>query len=401
MAGKHRATRDLSDRQDWESNEMAERLTQSRRVERRRWPRYPPSEDGAAVTALSVLQPLEFSTRGLDPVNQFRDWQLHVSAILDVSLPEGVAAIDGFPADHTAWNLGSMLVVRQNVPAHGFERTSAMLRSSSIDHWQVVIMRRGRSWTEIDGRVAANQPGEVQFGSLGNPCSGRATSSESLILYLPRDLFAQSLASIDAMNNAVLSGSAAMLLIAYLDAVEVRLPRLTERDLPPIINATRDMIIACHDPSTGGHVTSDGIANLALMERARRYVQSNLGAEELSLGDMARELGVSRTRLYQLFEYSGGVLHYIQKRRLLTAHVALGNLADTRRISEIAEAVGFFSPANFSRSFSKEFGYSPREARNAVVSNRRSRPAARAASEDAPSFDGWLEKLGNQGRRTA
>lgn len=347
------------------------------------------------MTALPVLEPLEFSTRGLAPVNQFRAWQSHVSAILDVSLPEGVEASDGFPADHIAWNLGSMLVVRQNTPAHGFKRTVAMLRSSSIDHWQVVIMRSGRSWTEVDGRVAATRPGEVQFGSLGNPFSGRATSSESLILYLPRDLFAQSTTSIDAMNNMVLSGNAATLLVAYLDAVEARLSCLTERDLPRIINATRDMILGCPDPSTERSETSDDTANLALIERARRYVKRNLATEDFSLGDMARALGVSRTRLYQLFEHSGGVLHYIQKRRLQTAHVALGNLADTRRIIDIAEAVGFSSAANFSRSFSKEFGYSPREARNAVVSNRRSRPAASAASEDGPSFGGWLKMLGN------
>jgi len=374
---------------------MAERLTEPRRVERRRWPRDPPSEKDAAATALPVLKPLAFSTRGVAVADQFAAWQVHVSAILEVSLPEGVAPRDGFPADHIAWNLGSMLIVQQNVPAHGFERPAAMLRSSAIDHWHLVIMRNGRSWTEVDGRVAANRPGEVQFGSLGNPFSGRATSSESFILYLPRDLFAQSTASLDAINNTVLSGNAATLLIAYLNGVEARLSCLTEQDLPRIINATRDMILACLDPSTEGDATADRTANLALIERARRYVQRHLGAEHLSPSDMARALGVSRTRLYQLFEPSGGVLHYIQKRRLQTAHVALGDPADTRRIIDIAEAVGFTSAANFSRSFSKEFGYSPREARNAILSNRRSQPAADTVPEEGPSFDGWLKMLGN------
>lgn len=374
---------------------MAERLTEPWRVERRRWPRDAPSEETVAVTALPVLKPLVFSTRDLAPARQFHAWQAHVSAIHDTSLPDGVTTSDGFPADQTAWNLGSMLVVQQSVPAHGFKRPAAMLRSSSIDHWHVVLMRTGRSWTEVDGRVAANRPGEVQFGSLGNPFSGRATSSESLVLYLPRDLFAQSTASLDVMNNTILSGNAATLLIAYLDGVEARLSCLTEQDLPRIVNATRDMILACLDPATEGELFSDGTANLALIERARRHVQRNLGAEDLSPDAMSRALGVSRTRLYQLFEPSGGVLHYIQKRRLQTAHVALGDPADTRRIIDIAEAVGFASAANFSRSFSKEFGYSPREARNAVLSTRRYLPAASAAPEEHPSFHGWLKMLGS------
>lgn len=374
---------------------MAERLTETRRVERRRWPRDPSAEQVAGAPAAPVLKPLAFSTRSLAPVDQFRAWQAHVSPVLDASLPDEAAASDGFPADHIAWNLGSMLVVQQSVPAHRFERPSAMIRSSSIDHWYVVIMRSGRSWTEVDGRVAANRPGEVLFGSLGSPFSGRATSSESLVLYLPRDLFALSAASLDAMSNTILSGNAATLLIAYLNGVEARLSCLTEQDLPRIINATRDMILASLEPAREGEPASDGTANLALIERARRYVQRNLAAEDLSPGDMARALGVSRTRLYQLFEPSGGVLHYIQKRRLQAAHVALGDPADTRRIIDIAEAVGFTSAANFSRAFSKEFGYSPREARTAVLTKRRPRPAASSAPEEGPSFDAWLKMLGS------
>jgi len=385
----------LSGRQLRESEEMAEKLTEPLRIERRRWPRYPVSEEGPPVASPAALKPLAFSTRGLAPVDQFRAWQSYMSAVFDVSLPQGVVTSDGFAADHVAWNLGHMLFVRQNTPAHGFERTGAMMRSSSIDHWQVATMRSGQSWTEVDGRVAANRPGKVQFGCLGNPFRGRATSSESLILYLPRDLFAPSSTSIDAMNNTVLSGNAAMLLIAYLDAVEARLPCLTKCDLPRVVNGTRDMIIDCSDASREGDASADATANLAFMERARRYVRLNLGAEDLSPDHMARGLGVSRTRLYQLFETSGGVLHYIQRRRLQAAHVALADPADTRRIIDIAEAVGFSSAANFSRSFSKEFGYSPREARNAVVLNRRLRPVAGAVAEEDLSFHGWLKILGS------
>lgn len=373
---------------------MAERLIEPRRVERRRWPRDPPCEK-RPTTALPVLKPLAFSTRSLATECQFRAWKEHVAPILCVSLPEGMSESDGFPADQIAWNLGNMLVVQQTTPAYGFERSVAMLRSSSIDHWHVVVMRSGRSWTEVDGRVAAISPGEVQFGSLGNPFSGRTTPSESLHLYLPSDLFAQSTASVDAMNNTVLSSNAATLLITYLNGVEARLSCLSEHDLPLIVHATRDMILGCLEPSTERYVASTDTINLGLVERARRYVKRNLATEDFSLGDMARALGVSRTRLYQLFERSGGVLHYIQKRRLETAHIALGDPSDTRRIIDIAEAVGFSSAANFSRSFSREFGYSPRKARNATLSNRRLLPPPNAPAEGEPSFDGWLKTLGN------
>ena len=129
--------------------------------------------------------------------------------------------------------------------------------------------------------------------------------------------------------------------------------------------------------------------------RARRYVQRNLNTAELTSEGMSRALGISRTRLYQLFEPSGGVNHYIQRRRLLAAHAALSDPGETRRIIDIAESVGFNSAANFSRAFTHEFGYSPREARYALKRPQLSHSIATVEQDSASSFEDWLKMLGN------
>jgi AraC-like DNA-binding protein len=78
---------------------------------------------------------------------------------------------------------------------------------------------------------------------------------------------------------------------------------------------------------------------------------------------------------------------------LLAAHAALSDPKDSRRIIDIAEAVGFNSAANFSRAFSKEFGYSPREARNA--SPRLAHSVGLPERNVSSSFEDWLKMLGN------
>jgi AraC-like DNA-binding protein len=214
------------------------------------------------------------------------------------------------------------------------------------------------------------------------------TDSEALFLYLPRDLFAQSAANLDDMSNTILTGNRAALLIDYINSIEARLSDLAAEDLPRVTNATRNMILACVDPSAA-EVPAERAMILALMECARRFVQCSLGAD-LSPATMARALGISRTRLYELFEASGGVNHYIQKRRLMAAHAALSDPEDSRLIVDIATEVGFNSAANFS----KEFGYSPREARNAALSPLPRRSGFSA--EDQPvSFDHHLKILGS------
>ncbi|RWC50594.1 MAG: helix-turn-helix domain-containing protein [Mesorhizobium sp.] len=363
--------------------------------DRRRWPRDAQPHNEAAPSLAPALEPLPFSTLDLARRDQFAAWQAHMAPLVEVRLPDDESLDDGFPADHTTWNLGGMLIVQQHAPAHSYIRSAAKLRSSAIDHWYFVLPHTGQSWTEVDRRVAEGQPGKLEIRSLGYPFRGRTTDSESLFLYLPRDLFSDAAANLDARNNSILSGNFANLLVDYINSIEASLRSLTADDLPRIVHATRSMIIACLAPPAEHAAAAEQLASVALMERARRYVQNNLDAAHLTPDSMCRALGVSRSRLYQLFEPSGGVLHYIQSRRLLAAHIALSDPADRRRIVEIAEAFGFSSAANFSRAFSKEFGYSPREGRSTVVLPRPAHSVSLAEHEKASSFEGWLKALGS------
>ena len=364
--------------------------------ERRRWPRQPGSETEEPLTGLGHLQPLHFSTRNLPAGEQFAAWKSHVAPLVDVILPEGLSETDPFPIDHIAWNFGSMVLVQQQVPAHSYFRSAAKLRSSSIDHWSVGLLRSGKSWTEVNGRVAQGEPNKVEFRSLGVPFSGRTIAAESLWLYLPRDLFSQTATIGNSSNNLILSGALANLLIDHINSVEMQLRNFTAADLPAVVRTTRDLITTCVSSSFAeDRAVAEQNVTVALMERARQYIQQNLSSADLTPDALCRALGVSRTHLYQIFEPSGGVLHYIQRRRLLATHAALSDPNNRRHILEIGENVGFSSAANFSRAFSKEFGYSPREARNAASPARLVHSNSSTEKEKSNSFEDWLKALGN------
>ncbi|WP_370631814.1 helix-turn-helix domain-containing protein [Phyllobacterium lublinensis] len=374
-----------------EAHEGAEtRASSDPAVERRRWPRQPTTTAEAAIPP-PALEPLTFSTRNIDAKDQFAAWQAYLSPLVDIRLPDGVSEESGFPAAHTAWNLGSMLVVQQSAPPHSFARSAAKLRSNSIDHWHLTLLRSGKTWTEVEGQVFQGKPGSVELTSLGQPFTGRATAAESLSFYLPRELFSDA-----NVVNAALSGTYTNLLIEYMDSLEAKLASLAVPDLPRVVQTTRDMIVTWLASTAEQHASTESQGNFALMERVRRFIQRNLSSPDLTPDRLSRELGISRTRLYQLFEPSGGVLHYIQKRRLLAAHAALSNSANRQQIVEIAAAVGYTSAAHFSRAFSKEFGYSPREARNVVVPPYFAHAVPLVElGQSANSFGEWLKSLGH------
>ncbi|WP_027991541.1 helix-turn-helix domain-containing protein [Sinorhizobium meliloti] len=360
-------------------------------MERRRWPRDPTARKDRLAERSPALVPSRFSTRDLPPQEQFRSWRAHMAPLVDVRLPDGVSEEDGFPAELTGWHLGDLLIVQQVTPAHSYERSQTMLRSSPIDHWNVGLFRSGQSWTEADRRVTETGPGEFFFRSLGYPYRGRMTDAASILLFMPYELLADDAGKLEGANNSVLFGSLADLLANYINGMEENLGNITVEEVPRIVRTIRDMVVACVAavrPDAGGSQ-----AKMGVMERAHRYIHLNLNSGDLTPEAICRELGISRTRLYQLFEPSGGVLNYIRRRRLLQAYAELSDPTNNRPIAEIAEAAGFDLAANFTRAFSHEFGASPREIRKAAATERLATPVAPRERDRGATIGDWLKSV--------
>ncbi|WP_085033499.1 helix-turn-helix domain-containing protein [Ensifer aridi] len=369
----------------------AEGATWPAHLERRRWPREPAVRRQSRPRASPTLVPTRFSTHELPKAEQFPSWHAHMAPLVDVQLPEGISPDDGFPAEQVGWHLGELLVVQQRAPGFSYTRSRSMLRSSPIDHWNVGLVRSGRAWTEVDRRVAEIGPGEVFFRSLGYPYRGRTTEAETILLFMPYELLADDASMLEAANNSVLSGSLADLLVNYINGMEANLDNITVEEVPRIVRTIRDMVVACAvavRPETGGPQ-----AKMGVMERAHRYIHLNLHSPELTPEAICRELGISRTRLYQLFEPSGGVLNYIRRRRLLQAYADLSDPTNNRPIAEIAEAAGFDVAANFTRAFNHEFGASPREIRKAAAAERPVAPVPPSERHGGATIGDWLKAV--------
>ncbi|MBN9057708.1 MAG: helix-turn-helix domain-containing protein, partial [Rhizobiales bacterium] len=164
--------------------------------------------------------------------------------------------------------------------------------------------------------------------------------------------------------------------------------------LPQVVEATRAMIAACVRPSMERvEVAHDAIV-ATLMERARVVIRQNLGSVTFGPDRLAQALGVSRSKLYRMFEPFGGVARYVHRQRLVAAHSALSDVANKTPIIQIAEALGFSDASGFSRAFKQEFGHSPSEARLAAVVGAPLPSAMRRAGGDAGAdFGEMLRRL--------
>jgi len=336
-------------------------------VERRQSARVQLTPLGESSRSTNILTPLIFSTNSLGATEQFSAWKKHIAALYDVRMPDGVNAGDGFLVLQKVWDLHGMLLIEQNAPPFSYERTPEQVRFSPIDHWHISFLRSGRTWTEVDGRVAENEPGMINIRSLGYPFRGRALATEAVMLIVPVDQFAGLGGMPEASNNASLRGYRASLLIDFISSLQMGLSQVTSGDLPELRDAIRQIVFGAIAPLVRDVNASEHVASMGLMTRARRFIQKNLMSRDLNPDVLSKELAISRTHLYQLFESSGGVLNYIRQKRLLAAHEMLADLSENRKVSDVAQWLGFETAANFTRAFTQHFGYSPSSARKSTL----------------------------------
>jgi DNA-binding response OmpR family regulator len=95
------------------------------------------------------------------------------------------------------------------------------------------------------------------------------------------------------------------------------------------------------------------------MQKLMSIIGLHIGEEEFSIDQFGREAGMSRSQIHRKLKALTGKSpsQYLRFIRLSKAKSMIEEQKGT--VSEIAYAVGFSSPAYFSRCFKTEFGYSP------------------------------------------
>jgi AraC-like DNA-binding protein len=200
-------------------------------------------------------------------------------------------------------------------------------------------------------------------------------SQARLVLLIPR-LFFSGADDLDA-TYAVEDLGLGALLGDFLISLDRRLPVLAGDAAPSLADALAALLATGLAEIVPRQAAGGDQASPLLFDRICRHIQANLRAPDLGPAQLCHVLGVSRSRLYRLFERVGGVAAYIQLQRLQQARLQLAENAP-RPVSQVAEEFGFKDASGFSRSFKKQFGFSPTEARRrAAPGLRRLQPPSR------------------------
>lgn len=346
---------------------------------------------------MAPAQPLPstfFATRQAGGADRFEAWRASISVLFDTT-PLARDSLEGFQASVHAVHLGQLLLGDLRFGAQRFARGNARAAHDGLDHYLVQWYREGgfvgQHGEGEDLRVAR---GDVVFFDMARTQHTVAQGSHVLSLIVPRTLGDAAFgAGAARLHGSVLRSDSVFggLLADHLGALHRRLPVIGMEQADDVVRATTQMLAACLRPCQRTLAEAQGGIEAVTLERIQRHIARNLGAP-LTPDALCHAFGISRNRLYQLFEPLGGVARYVQQRRLQRAFQTLSNPAYRRlRVADVAARLGFASEAHFSRAFRAAFGHTPSDVR-AMADAARAAGMAPLAHSTASSVEyaDWL-----------
>jgi AraC-like DNA-binding protein len=235
-----------------------------------------------------------------------------------------------------------------------------MIAQQGIDHILLQFYTVGQSRVANGRRAAAVKPWQLVVFDMSQPVVTEAEAVCATNIMLPRALLAEHGATIEGLHGQSLDYGGTpvrRLFHTFLSGLAACAGGLSAHEARHLSRSAAHLCSACFRPEEGAARASDQLTGIAI----RRFVEAELGSEALDAQAILARFGLSRSKLYRLFEAEGGVAAYIRERRLLRAMRLLTVHGGKPRVSSVAYATGFSSESAFSRAFSRRFGVLPRE----------------------------------------
>ncbi|AVA24616.1 AraC family transcriptional regulator protein (plasmid) [Rhizobium sp. NXC24] len=338
-----------------------------------------------------------FSTLDFPEKDRFHAWvrDNHCDCILRSD--DSIA----FNAEATGAALGPLILSgrrwlnRTRSSAYEINRSGRHIRTDGQDFFRFTLMVSGRFLCRWNTPQPIKAAGDLFVLDAAQVNEGLVEAGDVISLVVPRDLLPHRTA---LLHGQTLPGGVSRLLGDHLLSLLRNLASLTEHEIPYVVQSTLQLLTAAVSPTPDALVEANGPIRNALRERILRYIDTHLLDVDLTPDRICREVGLSRAKLYQLFEGSGGVMRQIQRRRLRRAHQVLADPSRPQpHIAEIAWRHGFSNEKYFYRLFKTEFGHTPGETLENIRAGAVLKHAAPHRQDHVNRPSGWTLPFGVPG----
>lgn len=319
----------------------------------------PPSapDDGQSIPVL------RYSTDHLPPEERYKAWLLRDWPRRDrIYFTE---PSEPFNTRFESAQLGEVTFVYATITAMRWERRQQDIRSSDFDPVIINMMVEGLAHGDMDGRPFYEPAGTLHFHDLSRPSLHVSSASMTYSIIVPRSVAQRIWGSLHDVHGLVVPAAAAEMLFAHAEITRRSLARLDVSSAERLGRIFLELAaIALEEVRPRAIVLT---TEKQLLNRAGEEIDRRLGDGKITIADLCRALGVSRSRLFAAFRAEGGIHNFIARQRLERARAALGDIERVEPIGNIAHRLGFSDAPHLSRAFRTRFGMSPRDYRALII----------------------------------
>lgn len=340
---------------------------------------------------LPPLDTYRFTTLNLPESERFAAWAAALS-LCDYDLPTDATV--PFDAEFYAMRFGPFVLtsqrwVRPESPvSYRATRSAQKIMADGLDYFYLIFQLTDSAVGESGSLRIQAQVGEQCMFDMSLPFDYVVTTRDVIGLLIRRDV----LQALDLHRRGdIIAPAMGAILAEYLLILRGNMEKLGVGDIPYIVRATNTLLRGGLMQSSMALPDDLSEADLALTRRARLFIEVNLQRADLTPENISAAIGISRAKLYRLFQGCGGVMRQVQRQRMSRAYDALTDPdVPKQRIVQVARRHGFTDEKYFSRIFRATFGCKPREAMERRQAAR-FQPPESTSRILGPSFVQWLK----------
>ena len=254
---------------------------------------------------------------------------------------------------------GAVTLSYSRMSAQFWERSPDIARADGLDMIMANIRFAGDGHGDADGVDFRAPVGGIVLSDMARPQRHVSDAAWSAVLSIPRSLARLWTPDPATLHGRVIAPEAAALLRSHLLETHRILGAIPASQAERLGRVALDLL----EVALAGECASEPATGTAARESAERVIAARLGSATLTVANLCRWVGVSRSRLYRLFEPDGGVQAYVRARRLERVVAELAADGPRGRVNDIAERWGFCDAAYLTRVFRETYGMTPGEFR--------------------------------------
>jgi AraC-like DNA-binding protein len=303
-----------------------------------------------------------FDSAALDPDQAFARYRELYAHGSDVERTAGP-----FFARVRAWRLDRTLLFAREYGGIRHRRRERVA-TDAFDHFVLHHVVSGELLGGPEGEPIRVGPGETLLLDTREPMESGARTVGLITASVAREAVRAAAGSLENLHGRLIAAQDGALLSALLRALVEQAAYLPPGAQAAVTRTLVDLLSVAINPAGTGARSDFYRLEYVRREAVHRLVEARLADRNLSVPEISRETGISRTSLYRLFETQGGVVRFIQRVRLQRLRDRLDDRAcDGQSLAELASLLGFSGESHAGRLFKQAFGVSPGAYRSASI----------------------------------